>query len=468
MKLRNNRFQSRWGSVRPYTYHSRTCKHRNDPDYSACGCPKWLYEYKKGEKPKRYTLNTPSWAEALEKAADVLRSFDPEIASAREREATREHMRQTVLGAIQLWLERTANQFGRNSGIYIQYRSSFGWIDKNGSAHGSLLGFVDEYNLANPDATIRTIDQITPLIAQTWHDSHWFADLSPVTRRQRWGTVRSFFAFLHSLGVLERNPVVVVKAVPASDLFANVPLAAEQYARVLQEAEWYVDERVKNGEREVYCQRMVGFLELLRHAGLDLVDAISLRPEEQIRFEAIDKTVVPVLRYRRTKTKVEAIIPLRSDMAQTLKHVPCPPNCVPGTPFRYKGTDIRSDVHNWSRRISRLFDLAKVKQVQLVGKDGRPAIDRYGNSVMKKTNPKMLRHTAAVGWLSAGLREEAVAKMLGHSSTEMVRRHYGPWCKQRDEAHIREVMTQLNLSTRSANGGRSKVRMRRQTSQVVQ
>ena len=346
----------------------------------------------------------------------------------------------------QLWLQRTANQFGKDSGIHKQYRSTFGWVDKDGLAHGILLKFVDEYNLAHTDATIRTIDQITPLIAQTWHDSHWFAHLSPVTRRQRWGTVRSFFGFLHSLGVLERNPVIVVKAVPSSELFANVPLAAEQYARVLQEAEWYVDGRVKNGEREVYCRRMVAFLELLRHTGMGLIDAVSFCPDEQIRFEAMDKTIVPVLRYRRTKTKVEAIIPLRAEMAQTLKRVPCPPNSLPGMPFRYKGTEIRSDVHNWSRRISRLFD-SKSERSPVQGGEGWSASNnRNGNAVMKKINPKMLRHTAAVGWLSAGLREEAVAKMLGHSSTEIVRRHYGPWCKQRDEAHIREVITELKIT----------------------
>jgi hypothetical protein len=33
-----------------------------------------------------------------------------------------------------------------------------------------------------------------------------------------------------------------------------------------------------------------------------------------------------------------------------------------------------------------------------------------------------------------------VAKMLGHSSTEMVRKHYAPWCKRRDDAHIRAVV----------------------------
>lgn len=52
----------------------------------------------------------------------------------------------------------------------------------------------------------------------------------------------------------------------------------------------------------------------------------------------------------------------------------------------------------------------------------------------------MLRHTFAVGELVKGVPEEVVAKMLGHSSTEMVRKHYAPWCKRRDEAHIRAVV----------------------------
>ena len=442
---------SRWGSVRPYTYHSKSCKHRDDPDYTACRCAKWLYEYKSGENPKRYTLNTPSWAEALEKAAEILRAFDPEIAELREQKEARQTARRTVLEAIQLWLDRTANKFGKDASVLGQYRSTFGWIDKRGRVHGTLLGFVEEYNAVNRQAPIEYIDQITPLIAQTWHDSHWFSEnLGPVTRRQRWGTVRSFFSFLHSLGVITSNPVLVIKAPPSADVFANVPLSPQQYAAILQEADWYVDERVRDEEREVYCVRMHAFLELIRNTGMDLIDAVQFKSKDQIKFEVIDDMVVPVLRYRRVKTKVEAVIPLSASVAGMLQCVPEISKCVRGMPFRYQQNDIRSDVHNWSRRISKLFELAKVTEVQLMGRDGRLAVDRHGNPVLKKTNPKMLRHTAAVGWLTQGMREEAVAKMLGHTSTEMVRRHYGPWCKERDEAHIREVLAILNRSPRKS------------------
>jgi len=41
----------------------------------------------RGLKPQRYSLVTPSWAEAMAKATKVLGGFDPEIAKAREQNA---------------------------------------------------------------------------------------------------------------------------------------------------------------------------------------------------------------------------------------------------------------------------------------------------------------------------------------------------------------------------------------------
>ena len=109
-------------------------------------------------------------------------------------------------------------------------------------------------------------------------------------------------------------------------------------------------------------------------------------------------------------------------------------------PFRYSGNRITSDSHNWSRRIANLIKLADITSIPLMRRDGRPALDRFGNQIATTPDTKMLRHTFAVGELVKGVPEEVVAKMLGHSSTEMVRKHYAPWCKRRDEAHIRAVV----------------------------
>jgi integrase len=49
-----------------------------------------------------------------------------------------------------------------------------------------------------------------------------------------------------------------------------------------------------------------------------------------------------------------------------------------------------------------------------------------------------------VRWLREGQRPEDVARMLGHVDTLMVRRHYAPWVKELDRAHIGRVVERWN------------------------
>jgi integrase len=375
----------------------------------------------------------------MELAAEHLRLFDPEIAAARAAKKLEEQKTLTIADAIQLWLDRTASDCGRDSSTYAQYRSTFGWVDGKGQVHGTLLGFIEEYNAEHPDALITTINQMDPHICQVWRDSDWFGELSRTTRNQRWGVVRSFFNFLFERRVIQSNPVLAIKRPPKPDYFAHIPFTPEQFTAILEQADWYVDNRVRDGEREVYCHRLRQLIELLRQTGMDLIDAVLFTPSVQIKNERIDGDLVPVLRYHRTKTGVEAVIPLRRVVAEMLEHIPSAPQSLTETPFRYGGTLVKSDVHNWSRRIHKLFELAGITELQLVLKDGRPAFDKSGTAITKPPDAKMFRHTFAVACLLAGMREEAVAKMLGHVSTDMVRRYYAPWCKQRDDAHVREV-----------------------------
>jgi len=170
---------------------------------------------------------------------------------------------------------------------------------------------------------------------------------------------------------------------------------------------------------------------------MDIGDAVQFR---QLLIDAQG-----VLRYVRTKTGVQAVVPLPPHMVELLKEIPLGPDSVPDMPFRYAGNDINSDVHNWSRRIGLVLREAGVTRVQLVEKSGVLAIDRHGNPVMKATNVKMLRHTFAVGWLIAGAPKENVARALGHVRTDMIDAHYAPWTEGLDDAHIqkmRQVMAQ--------------------------
>jgi site-specific recombinase XerD len=433
--------KNQWGSVKPYTRHkapkadgSGGCE---TPDVDTCSCPKWLY-VRKGSERKRYTLNTPSWAEAMAKATDRLRELDPEIAASREATAKQELGRKTVYEAINLWIDRTRTSFGTDSQIVKQYRSTFGWVDTDGVRHGGLLRYASYKQ-------IEYIDEFTTLVCQQWLDGDQFPAKKASSKKQCWGTVRSFFNFLVERGVLAKSPVAVIKAPAESDTFAHAPYTDKQYKAMLKAVDSCTAVKQVKGEDErmFYRERVGAFLELLRWSGMDLIDAVQFRAD-QIENTNVDGLVVPVMRYRRTKTQrkgsIEAVIPLAKDVAQKLRDVPSCTRCVPGMPFRYLNNIIKGDVHIWSRRIKQIIHAAAVKAVPLTCRDGRPALDKFGAPVTKAPDCKMFRHTFAVGELVHGVPEEVVARMLGHVDTDMIRKHYAPWCKQRDEAHIRAVL----------------------------
>jgi hypothetical protein len=59
MEIRVEPLKNLWGTVRPYTRHLSSCKHRAKKDHNSCECPKWLYVNRESEEPRRYSLMTP-------------------------------------------------------------------------------------------------------------------------------------------------------------------------------------------------------------------------------------------------------------------------------------------------------------------------------------------------------------------------------------------------------------------------
>jgi len=368
---------------------------------------------------------TPSWAEAVAEASKVLDGFHPEIAEARKKKSEQARQLTTIQDAVQMWLDRTQHMYG-NGGTYQQYRSLL----------KRLVCYVDKWNLGKSEAERKVlIDQLDSAFCTQWYQSWKYSNSA---MRQRWNVVRSFFAYLQQQGAITSSPVLAIRAVPKEHIFLNVPFTDQQYNDIVNYASG-VDPG-PTADCEVYRERLHAFIELLRWAGMDIGDAIQFRPA------MVDAD--GVLRYIRTKTGIQAVIALESHMIKLLKEITLAPGSICDMPFRYAGNDLASDVHNWSRRIRRILDGAGVTQVQLIEKSGVPAYDRNGNPVMKATNVKMFRHTFAVGWLVAGADKETVAKMLGHTSTDMIDAHYAPWVRGLDDAHIRrvrEVMAQVKL-----------------------
>jgi len=87
------------------------------------------------KEKRRYTLNTPSWAEALREASAALRGLDPEIVASRAK-AQGTHAPLTVREAMHLWVARTENKLGKDASTIVQYRHLeelvSGWAREHG------------------------------------------------------------------------------------------------------------------------------------------------------------------------------------------------------------------------------------------------------------------------------------------------------------------------------------------------
>jgi integrase len=403
-----------FGSVKPYTRHKEDCPHADDKDFNSCNCPKWLYVRTSHGKRERYSLKTPSWAEANRFAAEKLHVMDPEIAAARAAKEQTKSELVTIGDAWQMWLDRTERKFGK-WGVYPQYKTLGNVLKRWASSQG-----------------IEYIQEIQPIQLEQWYSSHEWTRL--VSRSQRWGILRSAFAYWTMLKVIKENPILAIKADPPSKDHVQGPYTEEQVTALMASIKDTIPGQIDVREKRVYVERLTAYLTLLLNVGCDLVDAVLHEPE-RITEEKVGDRVIPVYRYARKKTGVDAVIPLHEDVAALIRSVPVSPQCDATMPFRSRATENPDhDVHLWSRRIQRVLKAAGVTEVVLPGRDKR------GKQRTKKANAKMLRHTFAVRQLQNGQRPEEVARMLGHVDATMVRLHYAPWVKELQDAHIQRVI----------------------------
>jgi integrase len=402
-----NLLKSAYGTVRPYTRHTTGCTSQSDDN--SCRCPKWLYVFVQATKEKqRYTLNTPSWAEALEKGSDVLRGLDPEIAASRAK-AKSTHAPLPVREAMHLWVARSENKLGENSPTIGQYRH----LEELVSGWAKELG-------------IKYAKDITSSQLETWYASEEWTRLAPTTRKQRWAVLRVMFAHMVKLKVISESPADPIEAANVTSDHLQGPYTDTQVKAILAHVECVPPTVI---DKAAYVARLRVFVRLLLDSGCDVSDALQFE-QHKIEKMRIERRDVWVFRYKRQKTKQQAVIPITAELARMLRHLPLEPGVSKDAPFRIRGISLKAAQNRWSRRVQHVISAAKVTHVDLP--DGR----------RKPANVKQLRHTAAVRWLRNGQRVEEVAKMLGHTNAEMVRRHYAPWVRDMDVAHVSRVVAQ--------------------------
>ncbi|HEX3985691.1 MAG TPA: hypothetical protein VHX13_03690 [Acidobacteriaceae bacterium] len=103
------------------------------------------------------------------------------------------------------------------------------------------------------------------------------------------------------------------------------------------------------------------------------MDAILFEPA-RIRDYVVEVREVSVYRYKRVKTKVEAVVPLPLDVTEALRSVPKLAENPPAIPFRDPRLKLVSNRNAWSLRIRQALKTANVKWVEPTALDDRRRI----------------------------------------------------------------------------------------------
>jgi integrase len=435
-------FASLYGTVRVYTRrHINGCSF-TDPNQQQCSCPKWIYSNPKGGHAQRLAAGTPSFTEACEKAQKILKGLDPEIRAARQ--ITHPAAGISIEHAIEEYLSvlagrKVVDRYLRIVGSYFRRRQPRKDGHKNAKTvlNPSLLYFLDRENLTAADPITR-MEQITSGVIKRWQATWRANDLtSKVLRIQ----AKSFFVWALEEGYLSRLPVFGKGEALASGNRCGY-FTDEQYARILAALPFFPVPRgghVRDAQRPVianYAARLRAFIEAGRWGGMALRDIVLFSPGRQLTEN--------VLAYRRHKNRRQknspvAVVELYPEVSDRLRSIPAEAGSDSEQPFRFPDAPVDQNCELWRKRFQKLCLFAGVKEIETeIG-------------IRRLPHPHMLRDTCAIDAITHGTKLENVAKMLGHSTTDMTQRSYLFWIQKRLDSCLDDQRASLARRAQSAS-----------------
>lgn len=207
--------------------------------------------------------------------------------------------------------------------------------------------------------------------------------------------MRAFFRFCHQAGWMKSNPALAVKP-PKSDSPPTLPFSADEMKKILKACDKY------GGNRD----RVKAFVLVMRYSGLRIGDTIALK-RDNVRGHKI--------RLRTAKTGTPIYVPIPELVSEALAKLPDN-----GEYYFWTGKGLRSAVGNWSRYLSRIFELAKVSDA----------------------HSHRFRDTFSTSLLEKGVAVETVAMLLGNTPA-IVLKHYSPWVLTRQASLEAAVLKAL-------------------------
>jgi integrase/recombinase XerD len=162
---------------------------------------------------------------------------------------------------------------------------------------------------------------------------------------------------------------------------------------------------------QLNSQELLAFIQVLRHSGLRISDAVKLERSQLVPSSDGDGFGLSVFQQ---KVQRSVYIPLpdgrhgTDDVVSALRALPAKSEKY----FFWTGNGgLDTATTNWRARLDKLFKLAESSTGSRKPFTHRP-------------HPHRFRHSFAAGYLLAGMPLKAISLLLGHANTRVTEKHY--------------------------------------------
>ena len=354
-----------------FVRHSADCKYQGDEFCRRCNCRKHMRWTANGVQ-RRQSAKTRSWSEAERQKQFLIDQLSAGNGNVIPTEAP------TIHSLVEAFVAAKKSQ-----------RIGDTTVKRHKRELNRLADFLAENGIFVPG-------KITAAILYKFRETWNTAYPASSTQREAQQRIRQFLRFLHDDGHIQKLPRLTPIKVDQSP---TMPLDEKQYKTLLNAIS-------KAFEHEGLGQRMRAIVRLMRHSGLAIGDAVTLK-RDSLMFDKKRKMYRVVTNRQKTGTHVSVIIP--NDVAKELVSV------ANGNPeyvfWDNRGGQKKTVVKDYQKDFRRLFVAAGLA-------------DFASHS---------LRDTFSVDLLKRGVPLEEVSKLLGHTSTKVTEKHYAPWIKGRQD-----------------------------------
>jgi site-specific recombinase XerD len=353
-----------------FVRHSQDCKYSGDELYKGCRCAKHL-RYTLAGKQYRQSARTRFWKSAEERRRSLEASFAVDPTAVKIEPETR----QTIKRAIELFIMDKTTE-GMSGQVVKKYERELGRFESFMAKRSKFL----PHEIEAEDLTEFRSD---------WEEQY----PSSNTRNKVQERLRGFLKHCYNARLIDRVPTM--KAITPEEA-PTLPLTDEQYKKLLKV--------IPSEFKDVKATRVHALVQLMRHTGLAIMDAVTLQRSELLKEGKIYRVTTA-----RQKTGTDVSVPIPPDVADVVIEA-MKLNANDRYIFWNTGVGTKQTaVTHWQHDLRQAFRAAG----------------------MAEGHPHQLRDTFACGLLSAGVPLEEVSKALGHKSIKTTEKHYAAWVKNR-------------------------------------